>query len=359
MLLRWEDHDPETLALWRKMNGWVYQGFDKTYSDLGVHFDKLYYESDTYLLGKDIVEDGLQKGVFFKKEDGSVWVDLTDAGQDQKIILRADGTSVYITQDLGTARMRYQDFGCEQVVYVVADEQNYHFQVLFEILRRLEEPYANGLYHLAYGLVELPTGRMKTREGTVVDADDLMAEIATLAQASVEERGENSHLTDGQKSKNAWQIAMAALKYFILRVNPRKKMVYNPEESLEFEGQTGPYIQYSYVRMNSVQAMFQKRGLSTGSFAGYRDPQPAERALLKALHDYPAVLQTAAAEYDPSHVATYCYQLAKSYHRFWHDVTILDGDETARSFRLALSKAVGQVLELGMQLLGIEMPERM
>lgn len=359
MLLRWESHDPATLSLWRKMNGWVYAGFDKTYSDLGVHFDKLYYESDTYLLGKDIVEDGLDKGVFFKKEDGSVWVDLTDVGQDQKIILRADGTSVYITQDLGTARMRYRDFGCEKVVYVVADEQNYHFQVLFEILRRLGEPYAAGLYHLAYGLVELPTGRMKTREGTVVDADDLMAEISKLAQAGVEERGENSHLSEDQKARNAWQIAMAALKYFILRVNPRKKMVYNPEESLEFEGQTGPYIQYSYVRMNSVQAMFQKRGLSTGAFTRYQDIQAAERALLKALHDFPGILQTAATEYDPSHVATYCYQLAKYYHRFWHDVTILDADETARSFRLALSKAVGQVLKSGMQLLGIEMPDRM
>lgn len=359
MLLRWESHDPVILDLWRQMNNWVYAGFDQTYSDLGVHFDKLYYESDTYLLGKDIVEDGLKKGVFFRKEDGSVWVDLTDAGQDEKIILRADGTSVYITQDLGTARMRYRDFGCEKVVYVVADEQNYHFQVLFEILRRLEEPYAAGLYHLAYGLVELPTGRMKTREGTVVDADDLMSEIAKLAQVAVEERGDNSHLSEEEKRKNAWQIAMAALKYFILRVNPRKRMVYNPEESLEFEGQTGPYIQYSYVRMNSVQAMFQKRGLHTGTFTAYHDIQPAERALLKSLHDFPGVLQTAAAEYDPSHLATYCYQLAKSYHRFWHDVTILDSDENARSFRLALSKAVGQVLKSGMHLLGIEMPDRM
>jgi arginyl-tRNA synthetase len=359
MLLRWEAHDPETLALWRKMNGWVYAGFDKTYGDLGVSFDKLYYESDTYLLGKDIVEEGLAKEVFFKKEDGSVWIDLSDAGHDQKIILRSDGTSVYITQDMGTARMRYHDFGCEKVVYVVADEQNYHFQVLFEALKRLGEPYADGLHHLSYGLVELPTGRMKTREGTVVDADDLMEEINRLALINVEERGENAHLSADEKVRNARQIAMAALKYFILRVNPKRKMVYNPEESLEFEGQTGPYIQYSYVRMSSVTAMFQKRGLTTGSYATYTQLQPAERELLKSLLDYPATVATAAREYDPAHIAAYCYNLGKMYHRFWHDVTILDTDEAARSFRLALSKAVGQVLKSGMDLLGIEMPDRM
>lgn len=359
MLLKWEAHDPETIALWKKMNDWVYAGFDKTYHDLGVAFDKLYYESDTYLLGKDIVEDGLTQQVFFKKDDGSVWVDLTDAGHDQKVVLRADGTSVYITQDLGTARMRYRDFGCEKVVYVVADEQNYHFQVLFEILKRLGEPYAAGLHHLSYGLVELPTGRMKTREGTVVDADDLIGEVVRLAKAGIDERGEIGTYDESDKWDIARKIGMSALKYFIVKVNPKRKMIYNPEESLEFEGQTGPYIQYSYVRMNSVTAMFQKRGLSVGSYAGYTHLQSAERELLKALHDYPSVVDTAAREYDPSHVATYCYQLAKLFHRFWHDVTILDSDEAARSFRLALSKAVGQVLKSGMGLLGIEMPERM
>lgn len=359
MLLKWEAHDPETIALWKRMNDWVYAGFDKTYHDLGVAFDKLYYESDTYLLGKDIVEDGLGKQVFFKKGDGSVWVDLTDAGHDQKVVLRADGTSVYITQDLGTARMRYRDFGCEKVVYVVADEQNYHFQVLFEILKRLGEPYAAGLHHLSYGLVELPTGRMKTREGTVVDADDLIGEVVRLAKAGLDERGEIGTYDESDKWDIARKIGMSALKYFIVKVNPKRKMIYNPEESLEFEGQTGPYIQYSYVRMNSVTAMFQKRGLSTGSYTGYTNLQAAERELLKALHDYPSVVDTAAREYDPSHVATYCYQLAKLFHRFWHDVTILDADEAARSFRLALSKAVGQVLKSGMGLLGIEMPERM
>lgn len=359
MLLKWEAHDPDTLALWKKMNGWVYAGFDKTYKDLGVAFDKLYYESDTYLLGKDIVEDGLAKQVFFKKEDGSVWVDLTDAGHDQKVVLRADGTSVYITQDLGTARMRYHDFGCEKVVYVVADEQNYHFQVLFEVLKRLGEPYADGLHHLSYGLVELPTGRMKTREGTVVDADDLMEEVVRLAKQGLDERGELSQFTEAEKQEIARKIGMSALKYFMVKVNPKRKMIYNPEESVEFEGQTGPYIQYSYVRMNSVTAMFQKRGLSVGPYASYANLQAAERELLKALHDYPGVIATAAKEYDPSHVASYCYQLAKLFHRFWHDVTILDTDEAARSFRLDLSKAVGQVLKSGMALLGIEMPERM
>jgi arginyl-tRNA synthetase len=359
MLLKWESHDPETVALWKQMNGWVYQGFDQTYHDLGVSFDKLYFESDTYLLGKEIVDDGLAKNVFYKKDDGSVWVDLTDAGHDQKLLLRSDGTSVYITQDLGTARMRYNDFHCEKVVYVVADEQNYHFFVLFEVLKRLQEPYAAGLYHLSYGLVELPTGRMKTREGTVVDADDLISEVTQLALAGIQARGEAAGANEAEQKETARKIGMSALKYFIIKVNPKKRMIYNPEESLEFEGQTGPYIQYSYVRMNSVNAMILKRGLSVGDSGGYTGIQPAEKELLKSLHDYPAVLDHAAKEYDPSHLANYCYGLAKAYHRFWHDLTILDPDETTRTFRLELSKAVGQVLKSGMELLGIEMPEKM
>ena len=360
MLLKWEAHDPETIALWEKMNGWVYEGFDKTYLDLGVSFDKLYYESKTYLLGKDIVEDGLAKNVFFKKEDGSVWVDLTDAGYDQKVVLRADGTSVYITQDLGTARMRYEDFGCERFVYVVADEQNYHFQVLFEILKRLGEPYADGLYHLSYGLVELPSGRMKTREGTVVDADDLMAEVIRIAGEQAGERGEIEGVSDADRKENLRKVGMGALKFFIVKVHPKKKMIFNPEESVDLQGQTGPYIQYSHVRINGLMQRIEREGIDLSAANRYAGIQPQEKELLVALHDYPNVIENAAREYDPSLVANYCYDLAKKYHRFWHDLSIFSAEsEQARAFRLMLSRSVGQVLKSGMGLLGIEMPERM
>jgi len=360
MLLLWEAHDPETLALWKRMNGWVYEGFEKTYSDLGVSFDKLYYESDTYLLGKEIVDDGLAKDVFFKKDDGSVWVDLTDAGHDQKVVLRADGTSVYITQDMGTARMRYHDFGCDGCVYVVADEQNYHFQVLFETLKRLGEPYADGLHHLSYGLVELPTGRMKTREGTVVDADDLISEVIQLAHSQASERGEIEGLSEAEKQENLRRVGMGALKFFIIKVHPKRKMIFNPEESVDLQGQTGPYIQYSYVRINSLMQRVEKDFIDLSKAAEYADIQPQEKELLTALHDYPNLVQNAAREYDPSLIANFCYTLAKSYHRFWHDLKILSADtEAARAFRVQLSRSVGQVLKSGMGLLGIEMPERM
>ena len=360
MLLKWEAGDPETVALWRRMNNWVYQGFDKTYGDLGVSFDKLYYESDTYLLGKDMVEMGLNKNVFYRKDDGSVWVDLADAGLDQKVVLRSDGTSVYVTQDMGTAHMRYQDFGCDRVVYVVADEQNYHFAVLFEILKRLEEPYAAGLYHLSYGLVELPTGRMKTREGTVVDADDLMQEVINIAREQARERGEVDQFSAEEREGILKKVGLGALKFFIIKVHPKKKMIFNPEESMDMQGQTGPYIQYSFVRINGLLQRVAREGVDLTPAAQYTDIQAQEKELLKALHEYPQLIQTAAAEYDPSLIANYCYSLAKSYHKFWHDLSIFNADAAdARAFRLELSRAVGSVLNSAMSLLGIDMPERM
>jgi arginyl-tRNA synthetase len=359
MLLKWEAHDPDTIALWKKMNNWVYAGFDKTYRDLGVTFDKLYYESDTYLLGKDLVEEGLAKGVFFRKDDGSVWVDLTDAGHDQKVILRADGTSVYITQDLGTAHMRYKDFGCEKVVYVVADEQNYHFQVLFEVLKRLREPYADGLHHLSYGLVELPTGRMKTREGTVVDADDLMAEVIRLAGEEAGNQGNITSLPPEEQETIIRRIGLAALKFLIVKVHPHKKMIFNPEDSVSLEGQTGPYVQYAFVRTNGLQKYIDELP-DFGAAAEYSGLEASEKEILAALHEYPGIVLAAAEGYDPSLIANYCYDLAKKYSRFWHDVSILKADtEAAKVFRLQLSKAAGQVLKSGMGLLGIEMPGRM
>jgi arginyl-tRNA synthetase len=360
MLLRWEAGDPDTLALWRQMNGWVYAGFDATYDRLGVRFDKLYYESDTYLLGKEIVDDGLAKGAFYRKDDGSVWVDLTDAGHDHKLLLRSNGTSVYMTQDLGTARMRYEDFGCEKVVYTVADEQNYHFQVLFEVLKRLEEPYAAGLYHLSYGMVELPTGRMKTREGTVVDADDLMDEVVSVARKEAADRGEQGSMTDAEKDEVARRVGMAALKYFMLRVHPRKRMIFNPEESVDLQGQTGTFIQYTYVRTNSLAGRVAAENMEIQDFKAYTAFEQSEQEILKLLHDYPAAVQQAANEYDPSHIASYCYNLAKSYNRLWHDVKIMGADSAAaRNFRLQLSAAVGRTLASGMDLLGVEMPARM
>lgn len=360
MLLKWEANDPETITLWKKMNGWVYAGFDKTYADLGVTFDRLYYESDTYLLGKDIVEDGLKKGVFYKKDDGSVWVDLSDAGLDHKVVLRADGTSVYITQDLGTARMRHHELGCEQYVYVVADEQNYHFQVLFEILKRLGEPYAGGMHHLSYGLVELPTGRMKTREGTVVDADDLVAEVLRLATEQSAERGEIEGISEEDRQENLHRVGLGALKFFIVKVHPKKKMIFNPEESVDMQGQTGPYIQYSFVRINGLMQRIAKEQVDLTTGAGYTEIQAQEKELLLALHEFPNIIRLAAADFDPSMIANYCYNLAKAYHKFWHDLSIFNAESAeAKAFRLTLSKAVGQTLNTGMELLGIQMPGRM
>ena len=359
-LLRWEKGDPEVMDLWKMMNSWVYSGFEKTYDDLGVGFDKLYYESETYLLGKDIVDEGLAKGVFYRKDDGSVWIDLTDAGHDHKLVLRADGTSVYITQDMGTSRIRYEEFKPSRMVYVVADEQNYHFAVLFETLKRLGEPYADGLIHLNYGLVELPTGRMKTREGTVVDADDLVQEVTRIATEQSAERGEIENFDPAEQKELMRLIGMGALKFFIIKVHPKKKMIFNPEESVDMQGQTGPYVQYSYVRINKLLQRAELENINLDQHAGYNNIQPQEKELLLALHQYPSVVREAAEAFDPSLIANFSYALAKAYHRFWHDVKIFQAESgEAKAFRLALSKSVGQVLQHAMNLLGIEMPARM
>lgn len=358
MLLEWEAGDEATVALWKRMNAWVYEGFNATYERLGVNFDKLYYESQTYLLGKDMIEKGLTKGTFFTKDDGSTWVDLTDAKLDEKAVLRSDGTSLYITQDLGTARLRYDDFGVDKMVYTVADEQNYHFQVLFEILKRLDEPYAKGLYHLNYGMVDLPTGRMKSREGTVVDADDLMDEVISEARIASEDRESTSDLTEADKNQIIEQIGLAALKFFILKVNPRKRMVFDPKESVDMQGQTGPYVQNAYVRTQAVARKAGERDLSLAT--GHTKLEKGEIDLINQLYIFPSLVSEAAESLDPSIIANYCYDLAKSFHKFWHDYSILSAEnEQTIAFRLVLCKAVGHALKNGMNLIGIDMPDRM
>ena len=358
MLRNWEAGEEETIATWSKMNQWVYAGFDHTYQLLGVHFDKLYYESETYLLGKDIVQEGIEKSVFYKEADGSVWIDLTDVKLDKKVVLRKDGTSVYITQDLGTAELRYDDFKANKMIYVVADEQNYHFQVLFEIAKKLNVPYAEGLHHLSYGMVDLPTGKMKSREGTVVDADDLISEVVLEARKNSEERGVLADLTDAERSEIIRKIGLAALKYFIIKVQPQKRMTFDPKESVDMQGQTGPYIQNAFVR---IQSVLRKAGDFDATIAGnYLEFVLEEREIIQQLYQYPSVIEESALQYDPSAIANYAYALAKNYHRFYHEHSILKADDLAvRSFRLCMSKAVGSVLNHSMNLLGIEMPEKM
>ncbi len=358
LLLQWEAGDEDARALWEKMNSWVYSGFGTTYESLGVSFDKLYYESNTYLLGKDFIDDGLSKGTFYKKEDGSVWIDLEDAKLDHKLVLRSDGTSVYMTQDIGTAELRYKDFGTKKMVYVVGDEQNYHFKVLFEIMKRIGAPYADGLYHLSYGMIDLPTGKMKSREGTVVDADDLVAEVIQEARNSSTERGDLDHISEEERSEIYKKIGLAAIKYFILKVNPQKRMVFNPQESVDLQGDTGPYIQNAFVRIKSV---LQKAGQSSFPLATeYTSLESVERELITILHKFPEVIQAAADHYDPSLIASFNFDLAKSYHKFYHDCKIITAETPeAKDFRLLLSSNVSKVLEKSMLLLGIEMPNRM
>jgi arginyl-tRNA synthetase len=356
MLLKWEDGDRDTLDLWRRMNQWVYEGFEATYRRLGVDYDQLYYESETYLLGKKTVEDGLAQEVFYQKEDGSVWVDLSDEGLDQKLLLRSDGTSVYMTQDIGTALLRNEDFSPNKMVYIVADEQNYHFDTLFKILKKLRAPFADGLYHLNYGMIDLPTGKMKSREGKVVDADVLMDEVIAAATANSLERGSLDDLSEVSQNEIFTKIGLAALKFFIIKVNPRKRMVFNPAESVDLQGQTGPYVQNAYVRIQSVLKRYKESDYSNT----YEDINEIERGLILLMSQYPGLIQSAANEMDPSLIANYCYQLAKQYHRFYHDCPILNADsEDTKRFRLQLSSSVATVLSAGMDLLGIEMPEKM
>jgi arginyl-tRNA synthetase len=357
MLLDWEAGDTKVRELWALMNAWVYEGFEATYEKLGVHFDKLYFESDTYLLGKEAVSKGLNAGVFYQNDDNSIWVDLSNKGMDQKIVQRSDGTAVYMTQDIGTAQLRYKDFGVSKMIYTVADEQDYHFSVLFEILKRLGEPYADGLFHLSYGMVDLPTGKMKSREGTVVDADDLIDEVIQEAQAASDERGEVVELSDEERKDIISKIGMAALKYFIIKVQAKKRMIFDPKESVDMQGQTGPYIQNAYVRIKSILRKQEVNSLQSNTYNSLVDN---EKELLKLLLDYPQVISDAGIHYEPSIIANYCYSLAKEFHRFYHDVRILKAEtDDARLFRLSLAQEVAKVLKSGMKLLGIEMPERM
>lgn len=357
ILLRWENSDPETMRLWTMMNDWVYKGFGETYDRLKVEFDKNYYESETYLLGREIVNRGLEEGVFYRQEDQSVWVDLEEYGMDQKILQRSDGTSVYITQDLGTAEQRYQDFEAERMIYVVADEQNYHFEVLFKICEILKRPYAEGMYHLSYGMVDLPSGRMKSREGTVVDADDLMEEVKEEARTIALEKGEINSLPVEEQVDIVEKIGMAALKFHMIKVDPKKRMIFDPKESVDMQGQTGPYIQNAYVRIRSILRREENKQSSEN-----RDYLPSlyEKEILVQLAEYPEEILKAAESYDPSVIANFAYRLAKSYHRFYGAHRVLSAEsEAAKFFRLSLSNATARVLERSMKLLGIEMPSKM
>lgn len=357
LLRKWEAGDEEIIQVWKTMNGWVYDGFESTYKKLGVSFDKYYYESDTYLLGKDIVQKGLDQGVFYKKSDGSVWVDLTDDGLDHKLLLRGDGTSVYITQDIGTAELKYADFGCERSVYVVGNEQDYHFKVLQLICRKLGRPYANGIYHMSYGMVELPEGKMKSREGTVVDADDLIHDMLLTAEETTVALGKTQGLEAGELTQLYETIGMGALKYFLLKVDPRKKMLFNPAESIDFHGNTGPFIQYTYARIRSILRTVGEFSIQVSATA---EIHPTERQLIKILGQYPLVVEEAAREMSPAVIANYSYDVAKAFNQFYHECPIVrEADEQARQIRLTLCRLTGYVVKDAFGLLGINVPERM
>lgn len=357
MLLDWEAGKPDIIDLWKTMNGWVYEGFDVTYKRIGSDFQKMYYESETYLPGKKFVEEGLKQGVFFKKEDGSVWIDLTDEGLDEKLVLRKDGTSVYITQDLGLAQQKYEEFKYDQSIYVIADEQNYHMKVLKLILKKLGKPYADGIYHLSYGMVELPTGRMKSREGTVVDADDMIEEMVNVAKNKTEELGKVKDFT-GEELKDLYDtIALGALKFFLLRVDPKKRMIFNPEESIDFHGFTGPFVQYTHARIKSI--LRKEQGTRENVQAG-SSLLKLEKDLVISLEQYPAVIEQAVIEHNPSVIAIYVFNLAKSFNTFYTEHSVMNAEsEEKKQLRLQLSEMTANVIASGMSLLGIRVPERM
>jgi len=361
LLRKWEAGDPEVMALWKKMNEWVYEGFDETYQRLGVSFDKIYYESDTYLIGKKAVLEGLEKNIFYKHADGSVWVNLSNDGLDEKVLLRSDGTSVYITQDIGTAQIRMQEYNPDQMIYVVGNEQNYHFEVLRLVLDKLGFPWAKSLYHLSYGMVELPEGKMKSREGTVVDADDLMDEMIRTAREMSYELGKLEGLTEKEKEEIFSIIGLGALKYFILKVDPVKNMTFNPGESIDFNGNTGPFIQYTYARIRSVlRKAVEMNIVMPDKVDDSISLNDKEKDILKLLHDFPAIINSAATAYNPSQIANYVYELAKEYNQFYHDYSILkEENQPVREMRLLLSQLTAYVIKKGMYLLGIEVPERM
>ncbi len=361
MLVKWEANDPEVRALWEKMNSWVYAGFDETYKALGVGFDKIYYESQTYLKGKAKVEEGLEKGLFFRKDDNSVWADLSDEGLDQKLLLRSDGTSVYMTQDIGTAEMRFNDYPIDKMIYVVGNEQNYHFQVLSILLDRLGFKWGKELVHFSYGMVELPNGKMKSREGTVVDADDLIAAMIDDARRTSEELGKFADMSDEERAEVSRMVGMGALKYFILKVDARKNMLFNPEESIDFNGNTGPFIQYTYARIRSILRKAEAQGIAVPkAFSGNVNLSVKETELIQKMNEYEAAVRQAGIDYSPSGIANYCYELTKEFNQFYHDFSILGADtDDEKALRLLIAKNVAKTLKNGMRLLGIEMPERM
>ncbi len=360
MLVKWENGDPEIIALWRKMNDWVFAGFNETYANIGVNFDKTYYESDTYLLGKDIVEEGLANGVFYRKPDNSVWIDLTDEGLDHKLVLRSDGTSVYITQDLGTTDLKFRDYANDRSIWVVGNEQDYHFQVLFAIMKRLGRSYADGCYHLSYGMVDLPSGKMKSREGTVVDADELVAEMIATAEQTTRERGKIDEFSEEEARQLFRMLALGALKYFLLKVEPKKRMLFNPAESIDFQGNTGPFIQYTHARIRSILRKAESMGLSVKEVFTEGSFSTVESDLIYLLNEYPSAVRKAAEDYAPSVIANYCYDLAKTFNSFYAELSVLNEEDLLKKeLRIALISLVADTLKKGMALLGIGVPERM